>query len=143
MVYSKLGVNVGVKLHLCNIVLLSTAEEGKPLTIKISVDYSPPLSFTLAPPSYRAASALTLTCEVENVDKTARFDYEWTSDCVGTCFVSNVFDANASTPFLHSSDSGVHTCSVYDGLGCIGSANITVNVVGEKFNGMFRDTSRF
>ena len=98
--------------------------------IKISVDYSPPSSFTLAPPSYRAASALNLSCEVQNVDKTAMFYYEWTSTCSGRCFTGGALTANVSTIFLHSYDSGVHICTVHDDRGCVGSANITVNVVG-------------
>ena len=110
--------------------------------VKITADYSPPLSFTLGPPSYRAASALTLSCEVKNVDKTAIFFYEWTSNCSGNCFVRGDISANVSTPYLHSYDSGVHTCTVYDDQGCVGSANITVNVVGktcDKANSLVRN----
>ena len=98
--------------------------------IKILVDYSPPSTFTLPPPSYRAASALTLSCVVENVDPTAEFDYEWTSNCFGNCFTRDRFTASVSTPNLHSYDGGVHTCIVYDLSECVGSANITINVVG-------------
>lgn len=36
-----------------------------------------------------------------------------------------------STHYLESSDSGVHTCTVYGINGETGSANVTVNVVGE------------
>ena len=39
--------------------------------------------------------------------------------------------ATVSTPYLHSYDTGVHTCTVYDALGCAGNASITVNVVGK------------
>ncbi len=99
--------------------------------VKISVDYSPPLSFSLTHPSYRAASALTLSCEVENADKTAELYYDWTSTCVSGCFVKNKISESVSTPYLHSYDSGVHTCTVYDDLGCAGNASITVNVVGK------------
>ena len=91
--------------------------------------YSPPSSFTLDPPSYRAASALTLACEVEGMESTEGVFYEWMSTCLGNCFVRGRVTGNVSTTFLHSYDSGVHTCTVYDSLGCTGSANITVNVV--------------
>ena len=111
--------------------MLFSIKEGKSFSIKITADYSPPLSFTLEPPSYRAASALTLSCEVENVDKTADLIHEWSSTCTGSCFVRGKLTANISTAFLHSYDSGVHTCTVYDFQGCVGSANITVNVVGK------------
>ena len=39
--------------------------------------------------------------------------------------------ATVSTPYLHSYDTGVHTCTVYDDQGCAGNASITVNVVGK------------
>ena len=103
--------------------------------IKISADYSPPLTFTLDPPSYRAASALTLACVVEDVDQTADFHYEWSSTCTGSCFVGGITTANVSTPYLHSYDTGVHTCTVYDVLGCVGNASIVVNVVGKLLFG--------
>ncbi len=66
------------------------------------------------------------------MDKSAVFEYEWSSNCVGNCFVRGETDATVSTDYLHSYDSGVHTCTVYDLLGCVGSANITVNVVGKE-----------
>ncbi len=112
---------------------LNIADEGKALKVKIMAQYSPPLSFTLAPPSYRAASALTLTCEVEGVEDTVGLFYEWSSTCVGTCFTRGGVSKNVSTPYLHSYDTGVHTCMVYDVLGCTGSANITISVVGKIY----------
>ena len=124
--------------HLCRfdcpiVFLFCFAAEGKPLRIKIvTAGYSPPVTFTLAPPFYQAATPLTLSCQVENVDTTADFHYVWSSTCTGHCFVERALNANVSTHFLHSHDSGVHTCTVYDGLGCVGSANITVNVVGKS-----------
>ena len=91
--------------------------------------YDPPASFTFEPPSYRAASALTLSCEVEGV--TSGLLYEWISVCAGNCFTRGKFSGRVSTPYLHSYDTGVHTCMVYDAQGYSGSASITVNVVGE------------
>lgn len=88
----------------------------------------------MAPPSYRAASPLTLSCQVRNVDNTVGFFYEWTSNCPGICFTKQKYSANVSSQYLHSYDSGVHTCTVYDNLGYTGSANITVNVVGKTMH---------
>ena len=36
-----------------------------------------------------------------------------------------------STHYLESTDSGVHTCTVYGINGEMGSANVSVNVVGK------------
>lgn len=104
--------------------------------IKVSADYAPPLNFNLVHPNYRAASALTLSCEVMNADNTAEFRYVWTTTCTRGCFVLGEISVNVSTTSLHSYDSGVHTCTVCDNLVCVGSANITINVVGKDMAGM-------
>ena len=98
--------------------------------MKIVAHYNRPSTFLLDPPSYRAASALNLTCEVEGVEGTELLYYEWTSACTGSCFTTGLYTKVASTPYLHSYDTGVHTCKVYDSLGCSGSADISINVVG-------------
>ena len=103
-------------------------DDGKSPTVRVVAEYTPPSSFTGEPPSYRAASSLTLSCEVEGVEDPY---YEWSSTCSGSCFVRGS-DATISTPYLHFYDTGVHTCTVYDTvLGCAGNGSITVNVVGK------------
>ena len=57
--------------------------------------------------------------------------YEWTSTSSGSCFVRGRTTKIVSTRYLHSYDSGVHTCTVYDVQYSTGNASITVNVVGE------------
>ena len=108
-------------------------DDGKSPPVRVVAEYDPPSSFTGEPPSYRAASALTLSCEVEGVENPY---YEWSSTCSGnsgSCFVRGG-DATISTPYLHSYDTGVHTCTVYDTvLGCAGNASIIVNVTGEEY----------
>ena len=58
--------------------------------------------------------------------------YEWTSTCSGNCFVRGGTTKTVSTRYLHSFDSGVHTCFINDGKGCTGNATITINVVGKQ-----------
>ena len=103
--------------------------------IKIVTGYDSE-SNTVVPPSYRAASALNLSCQVENVDPSVPLDYVWSSTCPsGRCFVLLTLgppNPYISTQYLRSYDSGIHTCTVFDGHGCLGEANITVNVVGKK-----------
>ena len=91
-------------------------------------DYDPPSSFSRSPPFYRAASALTLSCEVEGLDVGVIY-YDWTSTCSG--FVRGGTTKTISTRYLHSCDSGVHTCIVYDAQGYTGNTTITINVVGK------------
>ena len=98
--------------------------------VSIEVSYSAPEDFSLQAPYYRAASALTLSCVVAE-DNGGLF-YQWTSTCQGSCFVQGASSQRVSTHALHSRDSGVHTCTVYDGLGCTGNASITVHVSGKQ-----------
>ena len=111
--------------------MVISAGDGRSLLVSVVAEYDPPSSFTFEPPSYRAASALNLTCQVEG-NHSGLF-YEWTSTCLGNCFTQLGFAGgrSVSTPYLRSYDTGVHTCMVYDSVGCTGKANITVNVVGE------------
>ena len=98
-------------------------DDSKWFSVRVVASYDPPSSFSFIPPSYRAASALTLTCLVDNLDEPSTIIYEWSSTLL--------LDAIVSIPYLHSYHSGVHTCTVHDLLGCTGNASITVNVVGE------------
>ena len=104
--------------------------------MKIVASYDAPSTFTLDPPSYRAASPLTLTCEVQGVDDYLGLYYQWSSTCSGNCFVRTGFQSvgTLSTPHLHSYDTGVHTCTVY-AFGIVGSASISINVVGKNVLG--------
>ena len=98
--------------------------------VSISVNYTPPSTFHYVDPYYRAASPLSLTCDVDGISGEGVF-YEWRSTCVGNCFAARQTSKTVSTQYLHSYDSGVHTCIVYDGLGCSGNASITVHVSGK------------
>ena len=100
-------------------------DDSKWLSVRVVALYDPPSSFPFTPPSYRAASALTLTCLVDDLEDSTFVFYEWSST------LQQDEDAIVSTPYLHSYHSGVHTCTVHDSLGCTGNASITVNVVGE------------
>ena len=110
------------------VALAKNVDDGKSPTVRIVAEYGPPSSFTGEPPSYRAASALTLSCEVEGGQI-----YEWSSTCSGNCFTNGENTATVSTSYLHSYDTGVHTCTAYDDQGCAGNASITVNVVGKLY----------
>ena len=100
-------------------------------TVKIVASYDPPSTFTGEPPSYRAASALTLTCTVEGLDSYVGLFYEWSSTCSGNCFTRGQTTRSVSTPYLHSYDTGFHTCMVYE-LDYTGNATISINVVGKS-----------
>ena len=105
--------------------------------MRIVPAYTPPSSFpssSVAPPSYSAASALSLTCVVEGVNGEEISEgivYEWVSTCPGDCFASGEDTKTVSTRYLSAGDSGVHTCKAQDLAGCKGNASITVSVVGE------------
>ena len=94
--------------------------------VEIVVSYDPPSTFTLSPPSYRAASPLSLTCEVQGVEDAF---YQWTYPHYATSFQNTAGAGDTiSTPYLHSLDTGVYTCMVF---GVPSNASITVNVVGK------------
>ena len=98
--------------------------------MSITVNYTPPSTFDRPAPFYRAASPLSLTCQVEGVSGEGVF-YEWRSTCVGNCFAASQTTNSVKSQYLHSYDSGVHMCIVYDGLGCSGNASVDINVVGK------------
>ena len=106
-------------------------ETPKEFEVYISVNHTPPSTFDRPAPYYRAASPLSLTCAVDGVSGEGVF-YEWRSTCAGNCFAARQTSKMVTTQYLHSYDSGVHTCIVYDGLGCSGNASITVTVVGKS-----------
>ena len=106
--------------------------------VKIVPTYTAPSSFSLSPPYYRAASSLSLSCEVEGVEDVSSLVHEWTSTCSGSCFTRGSSRRVSTLHGLRSIDSGVHTCTVYDVLGCSDTANITIKVVGEyNYYGVF------
>ena len=100
------------------------------LEVSVTATYTPPSTFDLPAPYYRAASPLSLTCEAGGISGAF---YSWTSDCSGSCFTTGQSTKTVSTHYLESTDSGVHTCIAYGFNGEIGSANITIYVVG-KYN---------
>ena len=59
--------------------------------------------------------------------------YEWASTCSGSCFVRGGTTKTVSTRYLHSYDSGVHTCAVHT-HSYTGNATIIVSVVGKQYN---------
>jgi len=100
--------------------------------VKITTKYSPPSSFSFDPPSYRAASALSLTCVVKNEKEEDGLFFEWSSTCSGNCFAWGKTSRTISTAFLHSYDTGEYTCMVHDAInGNTGNASINVSVVGK------------
>ena len=98
------------------------------LEVSITVTYTPPSTFDLPAPYYRAASPLSLTCEIEGISGAF---YSWASDCNGSCFTIGHSTKTVSTLYLESADSGVHTCIVHGFNGEMGSANVTIHVVGK------------
>ena len=105
----------------------------------IAVNYTRPSTFHYVAPYYRAASPLTLTCEVEGISGEGLF-YEWRSTCAGNCFAARQTSKTVSAQYLHSYDSGNHTCIVYDGLGCSGNASISVHVSGKYLHSYYTYT---
>ena len=99
--------------------------------MKVVAIYDPPSSFSLSPPFYQAASALSLSCKVEGVDNETCILYQWSTTSSGNCFVRGATTQIVTTEHLHSRDSGDHTCIVYDDQGHTGNASITVKVVGK------------
>ena len=98
------------------------------VNVSISVDYTPPSSFDRPAPYYRAASAISLTCETNGV--TGAF-YTWTSNCTGNCFTVGQSSKTVSTHYLESTDTGLHTCTVFGFNGETGTGSVSINVVGE------------
>ena len=99
------------------------------LVVSISIDYTPPPGAVLGPNEYRAASPLTITCEVQGA--TGTVTYSWVSTLSP---VSGEPDSLRQRLLLRSSFSGVHTCTATDSGGSSGIASIPVNVVGKLFH---------
>lgn len=98
------------------------------LDVSIHITYTAPDEYPdYAPPNYRAASAVSLTCEVNGAVGSP--SYSWTSTC-SSCFAKNTHVKTVSQSFLRSRDVGTHTCSVTDGNGNVGSASTQMNIVG-------------
>ena len=92
-----------------------------------------PHDFGGGPNDYRAASSVTLTCQVEGA--TGAETYQWSSTCTGpnsNCFVPGQTTQAITRTALRSSDSGTHTCMATNAVtGLTGTATIEMNVVGE------------
>ena len=116
------------------------------LNVSILPVYDAPPDVTLGEDEYRAASLLTLSCQVTGA--TGTVSYQWSSNCSGDCFFSGD-NANADTTaqnistsfrgnvdnmfdfFLHSADAGTYTCEATDGSGNTGSGSREVRIVGK------------
>ena len=98
------------------------------LTVTIDVDYTAPSDFVGGPNDYRAASTVTLTCQVTGGKQMVT--YSWTSTCSTRCFIHSKTSQTVRRITLQSIDSGTHTCTATCG-GLIESATIEMNIVGE------------
>ena len=81
-----------------------------------------------SPPNYRTASSVTMRCVASGTTGSVR--YLWSSTC-SWCFASSSSLQTISKNCLISTDAGVHTCSVTDGVGNSGSNATTMRIVGE------------
>ena len=113
------------------------------LSVSILPVYDAPPDVILGEDEYRAASQLTLSCQVTGT--TGTLTYQWSSTCTGDCFllgnnenadttaqnISTSFRGNKSNFFLRSTDAGTYTCTATDGNGNTGSAFREVKIVGE------------
>ena len=93
------------------------------LTVQIFPAYTPPPDFNGGPNDYRAASSVTLTCQVS-----AGMIRGWSSTCTSNCFVQAQTTETITRTVLRSTDSGNHTCTATRD---VKSATIEMNVVGE------------
>ena len=95
----------------------------------IEITYSPPDQYPdYSPPNYRAASSVTLRCVATGT--TGGLSYRWSSTCRSSCFAYSTTAQTISENMLRSRDAGVHTCTVTDGAGNIGTNSTTMNIVG-------------
>ena len=100
--------------------------------------YTPPPDFVGGPNDFRAASTVTLTCEVDGA--TGAETYLWTSTCTGpgsSCFIYTGSGASKITQAIsrttvRSSDSGSHTCTATRTTPseASGTATFEMNVIG-------------
>ncbi len=97
------------------------------LNVTITIQYSPPAGVTLTPPNLRAATSVSLRCDV--VGTNGSVSYEWNSTCGGSCFVRGS-SQTVSRDKLWSYDAGEHTCTVTDEDGLTARATMTMNIIG-------------
>ena len=99
------------------------------LEVIISISYTAPDEYPdYAPPNYRTASSVTLTCSVPGA--VGYITYSWSSTCE-SCFASSGSGRTVSDTFLKANDAGNHTCTVSDAYGNTGNASIEMNIYGE------------
>ena len=79
---------------------------------------------------YRVASSVTLTCEIDDTGTFVPLTYQWTSTCLGDCFVRDQTSPVVSREGLRSIDAGSHTCTVTDDVGNMGSASVEMAITG-------------
>ena len=117
------------------------------LNVSILPVYDAPPDVILGEDEYRAASLLTLSCQVTGA--TGTVSYQWSSTCTGDCFfdgtnnahttaqnISTSFRGNADTMydfFLRSTDAGTYTCEASDDSDNTntGSGSREVKIVGK------------
>ena len=118
-----------------NFFLTETTKEER-LRVEIHYNYLRPSDFTLSQPYFRIASSINLTCVVSG--SAGQVSYDWSSDCLGDCFVKGKTTQSVTTLILQPSDSGIHTCTARDfvGVDCIrnASASIVMDIVGKCIN---------
>ena len=96
----------------------------------IEVTYNPPSDFTLpSPPYYHPATSVTFTCQAYGAS--GRVSYQWSSTCA-SCSASSSRARSVSVSVLKSIDAGVHTCTVTDKSGNIGSNSTEMKLIGMK-----------
>ena len=103
------------------------------LAVNITVSYHPPPGAKLGPHEYRAASGpVTVTCIA--VGGTPTVQYQWSSTCRDCPFQESNPKSNSSVILrtaVHSSDTGIHTCTATDTTG-----NTGMNSTGFTITGM-------
>ena len=90
----------------------------------------------------QASSSINLTCVVSGTFHPP-LSYQWTSTCMGDCFVLLGRTQTLTESSLHSIDSGNHTCSVTDALGNSGMATTEIRITGKKKIVIMKDKYNF
>ena len=103
------------------------------IRVTIDIDYTSPSNCPhYSPPNYRTASSVTMRCVASGTTGSVR--YRWSSTSIySSCFAYSSSSQTISKSHLISTDAGVHTCSVTDGVGNSGSNATTMRIVGELF----------
>lgn len=85
-------------------------------------------------PEINAAEFLSLSCQASG--GTGVYTYQWTSNCVGDCFLNNrnVATQTVIRNGVRSADSGLYTCTVTDSAGNNGSNTTEIQVIGKQFH---------